>query len=429
MDLLKYLKKLMVSIPLCDRCLGRQFSNLIPSPDNEAKGRVLKDFLFMNEMLTKEEKHRKALKIVKALAESGHGPSSSFIKKNLGVNIVPEPCYICENEVDSLIENAVASIIEKASEVEFKTFYVGLTLPVSIEEKDEKVKSFFKLKFGEALKNELNREVIRKVERTLQKKPEMKRPDVLFIYDAVRKQVSMQINSVFLKSSYKKLVGGIAQTKWRGIDGENTTPSVEKMLEEILLPAYKGRGLKFHGAGREDVDVKMLGKGRRFIVEILEPKIRNVDLEKLRSEFNRRFGNMVEIAEFLYATHSEVPRLKLEAEIHKKSYRVLFETERKASEEELRDLSERLTGAVVNQSTPLRVLKRRKDKVRRKIVYKAVFRRLEGNLYEASITCSGGLYVKELLHGDEGRTVPSVAGLLNTKIKIVEMEVTGIEGG
>ncbi|MBO3841886.1 MAG: tRNA pseudouridine(54/55) synthase Pus10 [Candidatus Brockarchaeota archaeon] len=429
MDLLKYLKKLVVSIPLCDRCLGRQFSNLIPSPDNEAKGKVLKDFLFMNEMLTREEKPRKALKIVKALAESGHGPSLSFIKKNFGLNVVPKPCYICENEINSLIENAAARIIEKSSEIEFKTFYAGLTLPVSIEEKDEKVKSFFKLKFGEALKNELNREIIRKIEKTLQRKPEMKRPDVLFVYDAVRKRVSTQINSIFLKSSYKKLVGGIAQTKWRGTDGENTTPSIEKMLEEILLPAYNGRGLKFHGAGREDVDVKMLGEGRPFIVEILEPKIRNVDLEKLRSEFNSRFGNMVEITGFLNATYSEVPKLKLEAEIHKKSYRVVFETEREVSEEELRDLSERLTGVVVNQRTPLRVLKRRKDKVRKKVVYKAVFRRLGGNLYEASITCSGGLYVKELLHGDEGRTTPSVAGLLNTKIKIVEMEVTGIEGG
>jgi tRNA pseudouridine synthase 10 len=429
MDLLKHLKKIVISIPLCDRCLGRQFSNLMPTSDNETKGRILKDFLFMNEMRAREENPRKSLKIVKALAESGHEPSLSFMKKNLGLDVVSKPCYVCENGISSLIESATASIIEKSSEVEFKTFYVGLTLPVSIEEKDEKVKSFFKLKFGEALKNELNREIIRKVGKTLQRKPEMKRPDVLFIYDAVRKQVSLQINSIFLKSSYKKLVKGIAQTKWRGLDSENTTPSIEKMLEEVLLPAYNGSGLKFHGAGREDVDVKMLGEGRPFIVEILEPRIRNVDLKKLHLEFNRRFGDMVEIAEFQNAAYSEVPRLKLEAEIHKKSYRVVFETERKISEEELRELSERFTGTVVNQRTPLRVLKRRKDKVRRKVVYKAVFKRLENNLYEASITCSGGLYVKELFHGDEGRTVPSVAGLLNTKIKIVEMEVTGIEGG
>jgi len=428
-DLLKCLKKLLLSIPLCDRCLGRQFSNLITSYDNETKGRVLKDFLFMSEMLAKEENPQRSSRTVKALAESGHEPSSVFLKKSLNLNVASKPCYICGNEINSLIENAVSRIVESSMKVEFKTFYVGLTLPVSIEEKDEKVKSFFKLRFGEALKNELNREIIKKVRETLQRRPEMKRPDVLFIYDATEDRVSMQINSVFLKSNYKKLVGGISQTKWRGVGSEDSTPSIEKMLEEVILPAYNARGLKFHGAGREDVDVKMLGEGRPFIVEILEPRIRNVDLKKLCLEFNRRYGNMVEITEFLKTTHSEVPKLKLEAEIHKKRYRVVFEAEREVSDEELRDLSVKLTGSAVSQRTPLRVLKRRKDKVRRKTVYSAAFRRLGSNLYEASVTCSGGLYVKELFHGDEGRTVPSVAGLLNTKIKILEMEVTGIEGG
>jgi tRNA pseudouridine synthase 10 len=201
------------------------------------------------------------------------------------------------------------------------------------------------------------------------------------------------------------------------------------MLEEVLLPVYMGSRLKFHGAGREDVDVKMLGEGRPFIVEILEPKIRRVDLKKLHLEFNRRFGNMVEMSEFSRASYSDVPRLKLEAERKWKTYRVIFETGRTIPEEELETLSAKLTGCIVDQRTPLRVLKRRKDRVRRKIVYRAVFKRIKENLYEAVITCSGGLYVKELLHGDEGRTVPSVAEILNTKIKIVEMEVTGIEGG
>lgn len=429
MDLTGYLKKIILSVPLCDRCLGRQFSNLMPSRNNEAKGKVLKNFLLMNEVLAKEEKSKASLKIIKALAESGHESSLSFLKKNFELNIIPKPCYICDDEINSLIEKAVIRIVEKSSEVEFETFYVGLTLPVSLEEKDERVKSFFKLKFGEAFKNELNREIIEEIKKKLTKKPEMRRPDVLFIYDAMKDQVSMQVNSIFLKSSYKKLVGGIAQTKWRGVDDENSTPSIEKMLEETLLPAYGGRGLKFHGAGREDIDVKMLGKGRPFIVEILEPKTRNVNLKKLRSEFNRRFGKMVEVSEFVRTTYLDVPRLKLETESRRKSYKVVFETERKVSEEELKGLSEKLTGTVVNQRTPLRVLKRRKDKVRRKTIYEAFFRRLGSGLYESFVTCSGGLYVKELFHGDEERTVPSVAGLLNTKIKIVEMEVTGIEGG
>ncbi|MEM3712953.1 MAG: tRNA pseudouridine(54/55) synthase Pus10 [Thermoproteota archaeon] len=430
MDLLKTLRKIITTTPLCNRCLGRQFSSLIPSYDNETKGRILKDFLFMNEKIESEESGKKALKIFKALAESGHELSQTFIKKNNpSLKISPKPCYVCGGEINQLIGKAIDKIIEESSKVEFDTFYVGLTLPVSLEERDEKVKSFFKLGLGEALKNELNKEINRSVEKRLGKKIRMKRPDVVFVYDVVNDKVSMQINSIFLKSSYRKLVGGIAQTKWKGMDSSDVTPSIEKMLEEVLLPAFKGRKLKFHGAGREDVDVKMLGDGRPFIVEILEPKIRNINLNNLHLEFNKRFGSMVEVSPFTRASYLDVPRLKMEAERKKKTYKVIFETERKVSEEELKELSEKLTGCLIRQRTPLRVLKRRGDRVRKKMVYQAFFKHLGDNRYEATVTCSGGLYVKELLHGDEGRTVPSVAGLLDTKVKIVEMEVTGIEGG
>jgi tRNA pseudouridine synthase 10 len=430
MDLLRTLKRLVVSIPLCDRCLGRQFSSLIPSYSNEIKGRILKDYLFMNERIVRDEGRRGLSNVLKALAESGHEPSLNLLRKSSPkLKISTKPCHICNGEINELVEKAVKKIIEESSGIEFNTFYSGLTLPLSLEERDEEVKSLFKLGFGEALKNELNREINRSIEKALGRKAKMRRPDVVFVYDAVNDRVNVQINSIFLKSSYRKLVGGIAQTKWRGSDGEGITPSIEKMLEEVLLPMYKGEKLKFHGAGREDVDVKMLGQGRPFIVEILEPRVRNVDLSKLHLEFNKRFGSMVEVYGFGEASYLDVPRLKLETEKRKKSYRVVFETEREVSGEELSELSKKLAGCLVKQRTPLRVLKRRGDRVRRKMVYEASFKSLGENRYEARVTCSGGLYVKELLHGDGGRTVPSVAELLNTKVKIVEMEVTGIEGG
>ncbi|MGQ9478829.1 MAG: tRNA pseudouridine(54/55) synthase Pus10 [Thermoproteota archaeon] len=429
MVLLDLLKKLVTSISLCDRCLGRQFSSLLPYYDNEVKGGVLKNFLLMSEYMRLGKRGKGSLKTIRALAESGHGPSLRLLGKNYPrIKITPKHCYICGDEINSLVEKAARKIAEKASEVEFNTFYVGLKIPLIMEERDEEVKSFFQLKYGEALKNELNREINKNVENFLLRKMRMKRPDVLFIYDAFNDTVSMQINSLFLRSTYKKLIGGIAQTKWRGINSEDSTPSIEKMLEEVLLPVFRGSRLKFHGAGREDVDVKMLGCGRPFIVEIMEPKVRNVDPKMLHVKFNEKFGSMVEVSEFHEAKYSDVPKLKLETERKVKNYRVLFEMDRKVSEEELREISEKLSGCVISQRTPLRVLKRRSDKVRRKTVYEAFFRHVDDRLYEAEIKCSGGLYVKELLHGDEGRTTPSVAGLLNVKVKILDMEVTGIEG-
>jgi tRNA pseudouridine synthase 10 len=38
----------------------------------------------------------------------------------------------------------------------------------------------------------------------------------------------------------------------------------------------------------------------------------------------------------------------------------------------------------------------------------------------------GGLYIKELLHGDEGRTEPSLSSLLGTKVNVENLDVTGV---
>jgi len=39
------------------------------------------------------------------------------------------------------------------------------------------------------------------------------------------------------------------------------------------------------------------------------------------------------------------------------------------------------------------------------------------------IKCEGGLYVKELISGDNGRTVPSFSSVLNTKALCLSLDV------
>ena len=55
----------------------------------------------------------------------------------------------------------------------------------------------------------------------------------------------------------------------RIVDGERKT---EGSVEEFILGTFrefmKSDGMKFHSAGREDVDVRMLFEGRPFVVEV-----------------------------------------------------------------------------------------------------------------------------------------------------------------
>ena len=83
---------------------------------------------------------------------------------------------------------------------------------------------------------------------------------------------------VFFTGNYLKLQRGLSQTPWWGrgsevtrriVDGERKT---EGSVEEFILGTFrefmKSDGMKFHSAGREDVDVRMLFEGRPFVVEV-----------------------------------------------------------------------------------------------------------------------------------------------------------------
>ena len=45
--------------------------------------------------------------------------------------------------------------------------------------------------------------------------------------------------------------------------------SLEEAIARPLLPLVKADDYAFHAAGREDVDVRMLGDGRPFILELM----------------------------------------------------------------------------------------------------------------------------------------------------------------
>jgi tRNA pseudouridine synthase 10 len=45
---------------------------------------------------------------------------------------------------------------------------------------------------------------------------------------------------------------------------------------------------------------------------------------------------------------------------------------------------------------------------------------------EVDLRCESGTYVKETVHGDDGRTVPSVSGLLDAQCHVQWLDVADI---
>jgi tRNA pseudouridine synthase 10 len=114
-----------------------------------------------------------------------------------------------------------------------------------------------------------------------------------------------------------------------------------------------------------------------------------------------------------------------------KTYEAEVEFERDAGEAEMMKIRT-LEGVMLLQQTPTRVAHRRADLVRhRRVKHIEAVRREGQDSTHATliIQAEAGTYIKELISGDNGRTNPSVSGLLSMKAKCTRLEVTGIDDG
>ena len=422
--------------PLCDNCLGRQFALLGRGLENNQRGRALKIAIIMEASTLTLSKNVKGSRQLKILASNGFSNDAEETLRQYGKHIPgekSETCFLCENKFQS-VEELVKKILNKLVNHEYTSFLVGVELPVSVVEREDEFKARFNLGYSESIKHEFGRLLGKQIEALTGKTVDYKKPDIAIIVNPWIEKVRLQINPLFVAGRYRKLVRDIPQSKWfcsrcrgRGCEkcggtGKLYPESVEELVSKPLLKAAEGEKTYFHASGREDVDARMLGTGRPFVVEVSKPRKRFLNLVELKSSVNLIGKGKIKVSGLRFTSRDFVRKLK-KAESAKKDYRVLVEFERDVSDDELLVLEEQLTGTIVKQQTPFRVLHRRADLTREKYIYWVKVKKVARNQAEIKVRCQGGLYVKELVSGDEGRTKPNVSELLDTGAKTLKLDV------
>jgi tRNA pseudouridine synthase 10 len=164
----------------------------------------------------------------------------------------------------------------------------------------------------------------------------------------------------------------------------------------------------------------MLGRGRPFVVEVEHPRRRAVDLEEIAARISREAAGRVEVLDLRPASPDFVRRVKdLRA---RKRYRALVSFAAPVDEATFRQALEGLTGEI-RQRTPTRVRHRRADLVRKRCVHEISGELRSPTEAEVEILCDGGLYVKELISGDDGGTHPNLSELLGVEARVTELDV------
>ena len=246
---------------------------------------------------------------------------------------------------------------------------------------------------------------------------------------------------VFIEGRYRKLTRDLPQTVFfcpeckghvrrrRGCArcegfGKLTRDSVQELVGWVFGAAFKTRKNVFHGAGREDVDVRMLGAGRPFIMEMVHPKIFDVDLAALEEEVNRRNAGRLELVGLHWTEKSRVRTIKETP--HAKEYEAKIRVDGDVDAKVFAPfVGKRLK---VTQKTPARVAHRRADKDRERWIEFVSFTPVEGQPsdWRVRLRTEHGTYVKEVINGESGSTTPSLTELLGRPCQCVELDVLAI---
>ena len=435
-------------------------------------------------------------------------------------------CPFCEN----LFEEAplLAELIKEAvGERECFRLQLGARIPKDQTEAEDHLRKRFGAGGSLPLKSSLVEEFAHQLNAIdFGVKLVIDKPEILALIDVLTLTVELDIRSHYMYGRYRKLERGIPQTKWpcrsckgRGCvkcdqTGLQYLSSVQGLIGDPLLEIFGSREHAFHGMGREDIDVRCLGRGRPFVIELKKPIKRDIDCIMLMKTINEAADGKLEVSDMRPSNRSEVVRVKdTPAE---KSYRINYRIEpltqveldeltqimevpknnqdrnrrrkdhhmgkkRKQKEEPkpidftqlkkaelvalceekgvsksgtkdvlidrlsnfkeetlplpdpdyVMEIMEKLQGCTLAQRTPERVAHRRADKIRRRKVIETSGPSIEvgddGTLMgQFDLRCESGTYVKETVHGDGGRTQPSIASLIKAKCTVEWLDVADI---
>ncbi len=325
-------------------------------------------------------------------------------------------------------ESFLPGLLKAAEPYEFSTFLLGVRVAGDItHDEKSRVTRPLKREIGMLLENRYwpGRSV------------EFISPDVQILLNAsAPEKVRVVPAPVFAAGRYCKHSRSISSSHWKhmkcggrgcpacNFKGFFTDGSVGEYIGRPLLDAARGDAYLFHGMGREDVDVRMLGTGRPFVVEISAPRRRTLPLGGLKDAINTKAEGMVSINGPLVGVASEAVKTIKQAEAEK-SYLAYVVT----AGDLPADTPERvatLRGMTVEQKTPSRVRRRRADLLRKRQVTESCAICLDARSFLWNVRTQSGTYIKELTSSDGLRTRPSISELLGTPAFIVELDVTGI---
>lgn len=367
--------KIIKKYDLCDHCLGRLFSKQLHLSSNKLLGKKLRNNL-----------------------DSA------------------EKCYICKNLFDNL-DHFLKLMLNISSNYRFTTFSVGAMIKPSIVDRDDFIRSLYKLKGIDSVKTDITKELGRLYSRKTKKRIDYLDPEITFTMNLKDEMCQLRSKSITISGRYVKSQRGYPQ-KQKSCDncsgkgcricdfhGITAFDSVEGTISKLIFNKFGGTTAKFTWIGGEDKSSLVLGTGRPFFVKIQNPfkrkaKLSNVTIDSIK-----------------------LHNLKLVNESPKKSIKFNFTISAKITTgsqidskclRKLKDLS--INPVVVYEKSGKRSEKK---------IFEVKYKKHSKNLFTLIIRAEGGLPIKRFVIGDD--VTPNISQILETLCVSEEFDFLDIE--
>ncbi len=360
---------------LCDNCLGRLFSKQLHLSSNKLLGKKLRKNI-------------------------------NYIQK----------CYICKNLFDNL-NHFLKLMLDTSSTYSFSSFSVGAMIKPSIVDRDDYIRSKYKLKGIDSVKTDISKELRKLFSRKTKKTIDFLDPDVTFTINLKDESCQLRSKSIFLSGRYIKILRGISQKQKScencsgkgcrtcNFHGISEFDSVEGIISQFLFKKFGGSTAKFTWIGGEDKSSLVLGTGRPFFVKIKNPLKRNLKLANLTFDF-------LKITNLKIIPESPKNPLKFNSSIELK-----ISTEDEIDSKNLKKLKDL-------QKHPI-VVYEKSGKRSEKKIFVVKYKKNSSNTFTLFIIAEGGFPVKRFVNSDD--VSPGISQILNTSCKCQEFDFLDIK--
>ncbi|MDA4129336.1 MAG: hypothetical protein OK457_01065 [Thaumarchaeota archaeon] len=314
------------------------------------------------------------------------------------------------------------AVMEKLHGYEFDTFLIGASIPQSILDREDELRSRFKIKGHEGIKTQTTKFLSKKINFYLKKRIDYSRPDLTILVSLAEKTFTIIPRALWMSGRYQKFDRGIPQRSvlcniCNGLgcaqcNYEGRSPkSVQGIITAVLVKMFDAESCNFVWLGSEDENSLVEGSGRPFYVEIIKPKKRGMRAIEKSSGFKinkerravRLNGIRISKMQLLNTKVTVVPQFEIVASINllrKPGGATLDEAQVETVESKFSHL-----WATVRLSRKLRAVRKRIESIKLEVLE-------NGNVIHMNVMCDGGIPLKKLVNGIDNSVEPNLSEAL-----------------